>query len=134
MHIQRRTLVYALCALALYFGWQALGRSAIEVATLYAPGVGTDDHYTRIWVVEDRPYTWIRAERPTRSWLPAVRSNPNVTLTRHGQRVNYLATVNEDPEAVVFVDELFRKKYGLADTAREIFTRRQSVPIRLEPK
>lgn len=134
MRIQRRTLVLALCAIGLYYAWQALGRSVDEVATLYAPGLGTDDHYTRVWVVEDRPYTWIRAERPTRSWLPAVRGNPNVTLTRHGQRAAYRAEVREDAETVAFVDALFREKYGLADEARELLAPRQSVPIRLEPR
>ena len=134
MHIQRRTLVWALCAVGLYYGWQALGRSMDEVATLYAPGVGTDDHYTRLWVVEHRPYLWIRAEKPNRRWLPAVRGNPNVTLTRHGERVAYRAFVHEDAASIAFVDGLFRRKYGFADTAREYLTKRQSVPIRLEPK
>ena len=134
MRIQRKTIVLALCAVALYYGWQALGRSAEEVATLYAPGVGTDDHYTRVWVVEDRPYYWIRAEKPTRSWLPAVRENPEVTLTRRGQRLDFRAVVHEDPESVAFVDARFREKYGVADAARELLTQRQSVPIRLEPR
>jgi hypothetical protein len=134
MRIQRRTLVLALCAVALYYGWKALGRSADEVATLYAPGIGTDDHYTRVWVVEDRPYYWIRAEKPTRSWLPAVRGNPDVTLTLRGQRLALRADIREDPETVIFVDTLFRAKYGLADAARDVLTERHSVPIRLEPR
>ena len=134
MRIQRKTIVLALCAVALYYGWKALGHSAEEVATLYPPGVGTDDHYTRVWVVEDRPYYWIRAEKPTRSWLPAVRENPEVTLTRRGQRLDFRAVFHEDPESVAFVDAKFREKYGVADAARELLTQRQSVPIRLEPR
>jgi hypothetical protein len=132
--MHRRTLVLALCAVALYVAWRSVSSSLGEIATLYAPGVGTDDHYTRIWVVEDRPYTWIRAETPTRRWLPAVRSNPSVTLTRHGQRTAYQASVHDDPESATYVDALFREKYGLADEARALLGHRQTVPIRLEPR
>jgi hypothetical protein len=123
-----------LLAVAVYFAWHAAANAIGETATLYAPGVGIDDHYTRLWLVEDRPYVWIRAEKPTRSWLPAVRANPNVTLTRHGHRAAYHATVREDPESVAFTNALFRRKYGLADEVRELLEHRDPVPIRLEPK
>jgi len=130
----RRTFVLVILAVALYFGGRSFLNAMGEVATLYAPGVGIDDHYTRVWVVEERPYVWIRAEKPTRSWLPAVRANPNVTLTRHGQRAVYHATVREDSQSIAFTNALFRRKYGLADEVREILEQRQPVPIRLEPR
>jgi hypothetical protein len=134
MGIQRRTLLWALCAVGLYYGWQAFARSAQEVATLYAPVVGADDHYTRVWVVEERPYLWIRAETPARSWLPAVRANPEVVLTHRDRRTEYRAEPRQDPETVAHVNALFRAKYGLADAARDVLSQRQPVPIRLEPR
>lgn len=132
--MHRRTVFLLLLAGAAWFAWHAAVNAMGETATLYAPGVGIEDHYTRLWWVEDRPYVWIRAEKPTRSWLPAVRANPNVTLTRDGQRSAWHATLREDGESVAFTNALFREKYGLADELRDLLEDRHPVPIRLEPK
>jgi hypothetical protein len=99
--------------------------------TLFVPGVGVQDHYTRLWVVDDPPFVWIRAERPDRLWIDSVRAHPDVTLWRGGAKRHYLAEIREDAGA--YVDALFERKYGLVDRARGLLGR-HSVPIRLSQR
>ena len=64
--------------------------------------------------MEAKPFLWIRAESPTRSWLEPLRENPNVYLWRGDVRTAWRAVIWEDQgsDAHAYVDELFREKYG----------------------
>ena len=133
MHASRKTLVILLCSAAAWYGWTAFARSAREVVTLHVAGAKNKDYYARLWVVEARPYLWIRAERPDRRWLRPLRESPRVTLVRGGRKSRYQASVWERPDVSEDVDALFRQKYGDADLVREWLVDRQTIPIRLEP-
>jgi hypothetical protein len=78
MHLDRRTMLTALLLVTAYYAWGNLSRSVGEIATLHAPGSGIDDHYARVWVVEEGPYYWLRAETPSRRWLESIYENPIV--------------------------------------------------------
>jgi len=131
MHIGTRKLAIAAIALACFFGWQKLSPGAQEVVVLRTETLDGQDHYATLWVVEAENYLWIRAETPTRRWLPAVRANPEVIVRRHGRDRRYQAKIFDDPDARAYVDALFRAKYGMADAVRDLFTRRETIPIRL---
>ena len=133
MHLIQKTLVIILCSVAAWYGWTAFARSAREVVTLRVSDVRNKDYYARLWVVEERPYLWIRAESPDRRWLPPLRERSSVTLWRGDRRSRYDARAWEDPDARRYVDALFREKYGLADLARDWLLDRQTIPIRLTP-
>jgi hypothetical protein len=128
--LTRRKLLLALCLVAAALVWNAV--SAMEVATLSVPGA-RDDHYARVWVVDAKPYVWIRAETPRRRWLEPLRTNPNVWLWRGGRRHPYRARIWEETDAHAYVDELFRAKYGLLDGIRRFGRREPTILIRLEP-
>jgi hypothetical protein len=129
----RRIFVWALIASLAAVAWNAI--SAQEVATLEVSDA-LDDYYARVWVVDDKPFSWIRAETPTRSWLDPVRKNPGVYLWRHGIRKPYRAVVWEDQasDAHDYVDALFREKYGYMDVLFSLLRTQPTVPIRLEPR
>ena len=122
-------LITALAALA----WNTI--SAQEMATLEFSDP-LDDYYEQLWVVDAKPYVWIRAEAPTRSWLEPLRQNPNVYLWRNGVRHPYRAVVWDDQatDAHAYVDALFREKYGYMDVFRSFLRSAPTVPIRLEPR
>ena len=125
---RRKALIIAF---ALATGWYAWGQLAqrVEVVTLFVSGIGVQDHYTRLWVVDDPPYVWLRAERPDRVWVDSLRTHPNVTMWRGEAKLFYRAEILDN--ASPYVDELFALKYGLLDQARGLIGR-QSVAIRLE--
>lgn len=58
-------------------------RNNVEIATLHVSG-GAADHYPRVFIVDDPPLLWVRAERPDRLWLAPLRSNPEVAVQRGG--------------------------------------------------
>lgn len=131
--LTRNRLVVALCLIAAAVAWNTI--SVQELATLHVPaGESSDDHYARVWVVDARPFVWIRAEAPTRRWLEPLRENPDVFLWRGDQRIAYRAHIWENEEARAKVDALFREKYGTVDAARALLRRNPTVPIRLDPR
>ncbi len=132
MRVTRGWILFFSIAVAVFFGWQNLSRSAHETAVLHTPNVRNWDTYTTLWVVEDEHNLWIRAESRQRLWLDSLRGNPRVELRRNGRTFSYRANLYDTAETRAYVDPMFREKYGLADHLRALVTRRDTVPIRLE--
>lgn len=130
----RRLITWLLVGAGLYFGWQSFSRAAQETVVLHTSTLGNEDHFATLWVVDDPPAVWIRAETRERRWLPAVERNPNVELRRGGQTLRYSATPLDTDEARDYVDAMFREKYGLADRLRALLGPRDTLPIRLDPR
>jgi len=132
MGVNRGRIQFVLIVAVAFLGWKHLSRSAYETAVLHTPNVRNWDTYTTLWVVEDRQSVWIRAESRERLWLDFLRDNPRVELRRDGRTLSYRASLYDTPKTRTYVDSLFREKYGLADQVRELATRRETVPVRLE--
>jgi hypothetical protein len=105
----------------------------VEVATLRARPLGMEPHVARVFVVDDPPFIWVRAERPDRLWLKAIQANPEVRLTRGGRETAYYAIVSNREGTQENVAALFHEKYGFLDTLSGWISARDAVPIRLEP-
>jgi len=132
--LSRRTLAWLLAALITVSLWNLV--AAQEVATLQVPAMaGTEDHFARVWVVDARPFVWIRAEESDTPWLEAVRRQPDVVLHRGERRIPYRARIRPDPESVSYTDALFREKYGAVEWLLRVVRRgRPPIPVRLEPR
>ena len=105
----------------------------VEVATLHAK-TGAEIHAARVLVVDDSPFVWVRAERPDRRWLKAIQSNPEVLLARGDREIAYYAIVSNREGTHETIEALFREKYGVLDTLFGWVSRRDAVPVRLEPE
>ena len=132
MRPSRRSLLMVLLGLSCFLAWRTLSRGTAEIAVLHTSTVENQDHFASVWVVDDGPYLWIRAEDPARRWLPAVREEPRVSLRRAGRAHAYRAMLWDTPEGCAYVDPLFRAKYGLAEDVRALFRRSETIPIRLD--
>jgi hypothetical protein len=132
MRFSQRNLLLILLGLSCFLALRSLSRGAHEIAVLHTSTVENQDHFATVWVVDDGPYVWIRAEDPARLWLPAVQEDPNVSLRRAGREYAYQATLWDTPEGRAYVDPLFRAKYGFADRVRALFRRAGTIPIRLD--
>jgi hypothetical protein len=132
--VLRQTVVYLLIGLAFFFGWKNFSRAAQETVVLRTSTLENQDRFATLWVVDDHPHVWIRAEDPRRRWLRPVQANPNVELVRGGRTLRYRATPFDTPEARTYVDAMFREKYGFADRVRESLGHRDTLPIRLDPR
>lgn len=131
--ISWKSLLVALCVALGALAWNTI--SVQERVTLQVSGA-RDDYYARVWVVDAKPYLWIRAETPTRHWLEPLREHPNVYLWRGEQRLPLRAVIweNQGSDAHAYVDELFRQKYGLFDQARALLRTTPTILIRLDPR
>jgi len=93
-------------------------------------------HSTRVWVVDDAGFAWLRTGDPTSPWLARLRANSEVAVTRAGERREYRAVPLDDAAARDRVNALTLEKYGLAEEIlRALMMDPAGVtPIRLEPQ
>ena len=131
MVVRKRFLVTMLLAFAAWYSLNWI-EANVELATVHTHS-GAQDYYARVFIVDDAalPGVWIRAERPDRLWLKALRNNPEVVVHRGGQDFLYTAEPWEGSGGHQRIDGLFREKYGPFDALSGIFWRRDAVPIRL---
>ena len=129
----RRPHLYAISIVAACVAGLGWLQSHVEMAMLGTTGLNRD-HFTRVFVVDDSANVWVRADRPDRLWLDGLRERPDVTLERADGPIAYRAEIWPGEDAQAYVDGLFRDKYGPVDVVTGILWRRESVPIRLEPR
>jgi hypothetical protein len=130
--MNRGRIYLLIAAVALFFGWQNLSRTAHETVVLHIPpSARSQDTYVNLWVVEDERRVWLRAESPNRLWLAYLRGAPLVELERADGTYGYRAAPDNADGTREHVDDLFRTKYGVADELRALI-RPKTVPIRLE--
>jgi hypothetical protein len=112
-----------------------LGGEVVKLHTGHDAGVTA----TRLWVVDDAGYAWLRASSSRSRWLTNINAEPGVVFDRAGQVVRARATPVPDPRVCDRINRLMREKYGFADrvvgflvvlTGRD---RARAVPVRLEP-
>jgi hypothetical protein len=128
----RGKIIFVLVLVAAFIGWQNLSVFGRETAVLHIPPTARSQNtFVTLWVVEDAQGLWLRAENRQRLWLDLLQDDPKVELTHDGRTNSYRAQVSDDREIQVYVDQLFRAKYGRADQIRGLLLR-NSVPIRLE--
>jgi hypothetical protein len=117
---------------ALIFGVSESGGEIITLRTLDEAG---QPHETRLWIVDDGGYEWLRSGQPTSGWFVRLESNPNVEVARDHSTGSYRAEPVREPEVRDRIHALMAKKYGAAESF--IAASRDgdlSVAIRLVPR
>jgi hypothetical protein len=116
-----------------------------EVAVVHEPTPTGTVNKTRLWIVDEGPYSWIHpGSANAQWWVQHMDATPIVEIDRRGETRQYHAL--PDPAAHAKVHQLLREKYGFADwwvrflagtdTRSGLLTRGEkckAVPIRLEP-
>ncbi|MBM4382769.1 MAG: hypothetical protein FJ091_05305 [Deltaproteobacteria bacterium] len=116
---------------ALYFAMA----ERVEVVLLHHHGDG-GEQTVRLWVVDDAGSAWLRTGASNATWLPRVRSHPEIELERGGEERAYTAVVIDDAETVARVNQLSLEKYGWSE---ELLRGAGTAPtgqvaIRLDPR
>ncbi len=107
-----------------------LGGEVIIVHTHTVSG----EKRTRLWVVDDAGFAWLRASRPGSGWLARIDQNPIVLIERGGRLLRFRAAPVRQPQVRDRIHALMREKYGRADQLVSVLRDpTQSVPVRLEP-
>ena len=92
-------------------------------------------HETRLWVVDEGGAAWLRTGDASSPWLARLRANPDVAVTRRGERREYRAVPVEDAQSRERINALTLEKYGWRERAlRSGMDPSGVTPIRLEPR
>jgi hypothetical protein len=135
VRLARALGVLLAAALALGVFYVVLAESG-EVVVLETRDAAGAVHETRLWVVDHAGFAWLRTGEAKAPWLMRLRANPEVAVTRAGERRAYRAVVVEDAETRETINALELQKYGWREEVLRIggMKAEGTTPIRLEPR
>ena len=106
----------------------------IEVVELHTIDEAGELVTTRLWVVDDEGFQYLRVGADGSGWFSRIEANGDFEVTRSGARDIYTTVLRQDKSDLV--NELMRAKYTWGDSVIGMLTgsRKGSVPIELHPK
>ncbi len=123
--------------LVLVIGLLALERAAaerVEVVELHTVDSAGEPVTTRLWIVDHEGTAYLRVGADGSGWYSRLTANPEIELTRGGQRMAYLAVPT--PALSDDINALMQQKYTWGDTfiGALVGHREGSIPIALKPR
>lgn len=114
-------------------GAERIAAERIEVVELHTVDSTGEEVTTRLWVVDDEGFQYLRVGSDGSGWFDRLRSNDNFEVTRDGIRAEYRAVLREDKSDAI--NDLMQSKYTWGDTLIGLLvgSRQGSVPIELHP-
>lgn len=124
-------LALILTVLVLVFGLQYVASERVEVVQLHAPDDSGEMVTTRLWIVDDEGYPYLRSTDINAGWAARALAAPIFELTRNGNRQHYRAQPRTDKRDRI--NSLMRTKYTWGDRVIELMVggRQSSVPMQL---
>ena len=124
---------------ALMFGAGGLMVAASEsgeVVVLRSRDAAGDVHETRLWIVEDAGFAWLRAGSPESGWYARLQAQPAVEVVRGDATLLFTAEPEHGPARVATTNRLMAEKYGWGDRVISLSapSRESSVAVRLVPR
>lgn len=120
--------------LALAFGVvQTLASERVEVVELYTTDEAGEPQTTRLWVMDDEGYQYLRVGADGSGWFTRILANGQVKVQRNGESATY--TVVQRPDKSEKINAMMQQKYTWGDTffATMLGSREGSIPLELHP-
>ncbi|HAJ76753.1 MAG TPA: hypothetical protein DCM64_09895 [Gammaproteobacteria bacterium] len=110
-----------------------IGAEGVVVVQLHASNQDGKMVTTRLWVVDDEGYQYLRSASGTKEWLGYVAEGREFTLTRNGETASYTAV--QCPDKRVRINELMQEKYTWANSGllRSTDGGVNAIPVELHP-
>ena len=110
---------------------QLIASERVEVVELHTLNNGGEEIITRLWVVDDDGYQYLRVGADGSGWFDRLQAAEMVDITRNDRRYSYSWTTRQSKSAQI--NELMREKYGWGDSFIGHLTggRDGSIPIEL---
>ena len=121
-----------LLGIAALFGvLQYVASERVEVVELHTVDVEGAEVTTRLWIVDDEGFQYLRVGSTGSGWYTRIQENGEFELTRNGERNRYRAEVNMAKSDRI--NELMQEKYTWGNTLIGILvgSREASQPIEL---
>lgn len=123
-----------LLGLALAFlGIQTLASERIEVVELHTLDDAGVEVITRLWVVDDAGFQYLRVGADGSGWFSRSQSNGEIQLERNGETQRYNTVLRQDKSDSI--NQLMQQKYTWGDSffALVLGSRDGSIPVELHP-
>ena len=122
-----------LLGIAALFGiLQYVASERVEVVELHTFDAEGAEVTTRLWVVDDDGFQYLRVGAEGSGWYSRIQDNGEFDVTRNGERSRYRAEVRAEKSDRI--NELMQEKYTWGDTLIGILvgSRENSQPIELQ--
>jgi len=112
---------------------QTLASERVEVVELTTIDETGDMQTTRLWVVDDEGYQYLRVGADGSGWYSRIQRSKEVTVRRGEESKIY--TVTERADKSKRINELMQQKYTWGDSffAAMLGSRAGSIPLELHP-
>lgn len=112
---------------------QVVASERVEVVELHTIDAEGGEQTTRLWIVDDEGYGYLRAGADSSGWFTRLQANGEFELTRNGETRRYEAIVRRDKTALI--NQLMQEKYTWGDSiiGAMMGSRDNSIPVELHP-
>lgn len=114
-------------------GLQIVASERVEVVELHTIDAEGEEQTTRLWIVDDEGYSYLRAGDDGSGWFSRLQANGEFELTRNGETRRYEAVLRHDKSALI--NQLMQEKYTWGDSVigAMLGSRENSIPVELHP-
>ena len=112
---------------------QTLASERVEVIELTTMDPAGEPQTTRLWVMDDEGYQYLRVGADGSGWFTRILDNGEIQVSRNGNRQSY--TVVQRPDKSEKINALMQEKYTWGDSFFAIMlgSREGSIPLELHP-
>jgi len=112
---------------------QTLASERVEVVDLYTTGETGEIQATRLWVMDDEGFQYLRVGADGSGWFDRILENGEIEVQRNGNTRAY--TVVQRPDKSERINDLMQEKYTWGDSffAVMLGSRDGSIPLELHP-
>ncbi|MCH7671568.1 MAG: hypothetical protein IIB72_05320 [Proteobacteria bacterium] len=114
-------------------GIPQIASERVEVVDLHTTDVGGEAVNTRLWIVDDGGYQYLRVGADGSGWFSRLQANGKFQVTRNDTTASYTAVLREDKADTI--NQLMQTKYGWGDSvmAAMVGGREGAIPVELHP-
>ena len=115
----------------LFVGVERLASERVEVVELHTQDEAGETISTRLWVVDDEGYPYLRVGGDGSGWFSRLQANGEIRVTREDETARYTTVLREDKNGRI--NQLMQDKYTWGDTfiAYVVGGRVGSIPVEL---
>jgi len=112
---------------------QTLASERVEVIDLYTTDELGEVQATRLWIMDDEGYQYLRVGSDGSGWFDRILQNGEIEVGRAGNTASY--TVVQRPDKSEKINNMMQQKYTWGDTffAAVLGSRDGSIPLELHP-
>lgn len=110
---------------------QIVASERVEVVELHTVDEAGEQVSTRLWIVDDEGFPYLRSSGESSGWYNRILSNGEFDLTRNGETSRYRAEIRLDKNDRI--NGLMQEKYTWGNTLISVLvgSRENSIPIEL---